>query len=446
MAQPILMPNVGISVESCILTTWNKKKGDTVKEGDLLFTYETDKTTAEENATADGVILDLFFEEGDDIPVMTVIGVIGQPGEDISEFAPKAEEEAAPAAAAEAPAAPVAAAPAAVEAPAAPAAVAGDSVRVSPRARMLAAKAGVDPRFAVPTGAEGRVVEADIRALIANGPTATYAAGAAFSGEGGTGIGGKFSVADINAAPAAAAEAPAAPAAAYVDEKMSGVRRAIAKSMTKSLTTIPQLTHTLTFDATEIMSFRKKVKENGEALGLNNITLNDIILFAVSRVLAKPEHRALNAHTLEGDTVRYFSSVNLGIAVDTEKGLLVPTLFDADKKSLNEISKEAKALASAAQKGTATPDMLSGGTFTISNLGSFGIESFTPVINPPQTGILGVDGISTRVKMVNGELKGYQAMGLSLTYDHRVVDGAPASRFLVDLKNTLENFSILLCK
>ncbi|MBR4465896.1 2-oxo acid dehydrogenase subunit E2, partial [bacterium] len=239
---------------------------------------------------------------------------------------------------------------------------------------------------------------------------------------------------------------PAAPAAAYVDEKMTGVRKAIAKSMTLSLSTIPQLTHTLTFDATEILAFRKKVKANAEALGLANITINDIVLFAVSRVLAKPEHRALNAHVLEGDVVRYFSSVNIGIAVDTEKGLLVPTLVDADKMSLNELSKKAKELAVACQTGKATADMLHGATFTVSNVGSYGVENFTPVINPPQTGILGVDGITTRVRVVDGEIKTYQAMGLSLTYDHRVVDGAPASRFLVDVKNTLENFTVLLSK
>jgi pyruvate dehydrogenase E2 component (dihydrolipoamide acetyltransferase) len=144
--------------------------------------------------------------------------------------------------------------------------------------------------------------------------------------------------------------------------------------------------------------------------------------------------------------MRYFTNVNLGIAVDTPKGLLVPTLHNANMKSLNEISSEAKKLAKTCQDGAATPDMLQGGTFTISNLGSFGIESFTPVLNTPQVAILGVNTITTRVKEVNGEIKTYPAMGLSLTYDHRALDGAPASRFLVDLKNALENFSILLSK
>ena len=170
------------------------------------------------------------------------------------------------------------------------------------------------------------------------------------------------------------------------------------------------------------------------------------MLYAVSRVLKNEAHRDLNAHLINGDTMRYFKNVNLGIAVDTPKGLLVPTLHGANIKSLNEISAEAKKMAKTCQEGAATPDMLQGASFTISNLGSFGIESFTPVINTPQVAILGVGTIVTRVREVAGEIKTYPAMSLSLTYDHRAVDGAPASRFLVDLKNALENFSILLSK
>lgn len=449
MATPVMMPNVGITVESCILTTWHKKKGDAVKKGDVLFTYETDKSTLDEESPVDGIMLEQFFGEDADVPTMTNVCVIGQEGESTAEFAPAGAEEA-PAAEAPAedaaPAAPVAAAPAAVPASASAAIAGADGfVKASPRAKALADKSGVDVHFAAPTGPEGRVIERDVRSLIENGPSATYAAAGAFAGEAGTGIGGKFSVGDIGAAPAASAAA-AAPAAEYVDEKMPTIRKTIAKQMVSSLSTAAQLTHTLTFDATEIMAFRKKLKAGAEDMGLNNITLNDIILYAVSRTLCKPEHRALNAHLLNGDTMRYFTGVNLGIAVDTPKGLLVPTLHNADKKSLNEISKEAKELASTCQSGAATPDLLQGASFTISNLGSFGIESFTPVINTPQTGILGVDTITTRVREVGGEIKTYPAMGLSLTYDHRAVDGAPASRFLKELKFNLENFSILLSK
>ncbi len=447
MATPVMMPNVGITVESCILTTWHKKKGDPVKKGDVLFTYETDKSTLDEESPVDGIMLEQFFEEDADVPTMTNVCVIGQEGESTAEFAPAAASEApaAEAAASEAPAAPTtpAAAPAAAVAATAPAGADG-FVKASPRAKTLAAKSGVDVHFAAPTGPEGRVIERDVRNLIENGPSATYAAAGAFAGQAGTGIGGKFSVGDIGAAPAAAAAA--APEAEYVDEKMPTIRKTIAKQMSSSLSTAAQLTHTLTFDATEIMALRKKLKAGAEGMGLANITLNDIVLYAVSRTLCKPEHRALNAHLLNGDTMRYFSGVHLGIAVDTDRGLLVPTLHNADKKSLSQIAKEAKELASVCQSGSATPDLLQGASFTVSNLGSFGIESFTPVINTPQTGILGVDTITTRVREVDGEIKTYPAMGLSLTYDHRAVDGAPASRFLKDLKYNLENFSILLCK
>lgn len=447
MATPVMMPKVGITVETCILTEWHKKKGDAVKVGDVLFTYETDKSTIDEESEVEGIMLEQFFAEGDEVPCMVNVCAIGNEGDSVEEFRPAkegAEEPApAPAPAAEATPAP-AEAPAPVAAPAAPAAAPGEFVKASPRAKALAKKAGVDYRFATPTGAEGRIVEKDVRALMAAGPAATYAAGAAFEGQAGTGLGGRFSVSDIGAA--APAAAPAAPAAAYTDEKLSGVRKAIAKSMTTSLTTIPQLTHTLTFDATEIMAFRKKVKAGGEELGLGNITLNDIVLYAVSRVLKKEEYKALNANLLNGDTMRYFTNVHLGVAVDTPRGLLVPTLRNADQMSLNEISAATKELAKAAREGTLSPDLMSGASFTISNLGSFGIESFTPVINPPQTGILGVDTITTRVKEVDGEIKTYPAMGLSLTYDHRALDGTPASRFLVDLKKALENFSILLSK
>ena len=204
-----------------------------------------------------------------------------------------------------------------------------------------------------------------------------------------------------------------------------------------------QLTLNASFDATNIMEFRKQVKANKDKLGLENITINDIILYAVSRTVLN--HRDCNAHFLD-DTMRYFNTVNLGVAVDTPRGLMVPTLFNAERKSLNEISKEAKSIAQMAQSGNINPDLLQGGTITITNLGTLGIESFTPVINPPQTCILGVNTLETRVKNVNGEMKMYQAMTLSLTFDHRALDGAPAARFLQELCRNLENFSILLAK
>jgi len=188
------------------------------------------------------------------------------------------------------------------------------------------------------------------------------------------------------------------------------------------------------------MAARARLKADPETAG---ITVNDIILYAVSRVL--PRHRDLNAH-LVGDEMHYFRGVHLGVAVDTPRGLLVPTLFDADKMSLAEISAAVKKLIETAKGGAISPDLLRGATFTVTNLGSLGVEVFTPVINPPQTGILGVCAIVERVRTRDGALQAYPAMGLSLTYDHRALDGAPASRFLRDLTNNLERFTLLLAR
>lgn len=422
MATVVIMPRQGQSVESCIITKWNKKVGDSVAEGDILFSYETDKASFEEEAKVAGTLLAVFAEEGDDVPCLDNVAVIGNPGEDISEFAP-GSADAAPAEAA-APAAE--AAPAEASAPAAPAAATGsvaegERIKISPRAKGIAENQNLDVAKATPTGPDGRIIERDILELSKLGDAAI-------------------------AAPAASAAAPAAPAAsaaAYEDVPLPNIRKVIAKSMHASLSEMAQLTHSFSFDATQVMAYRKIVKENAEKLGLANITFNDIILYAVSRVILN--HKDMNAHFL-GDKMRYFTDVNLGMAVDTPRGLLVPTIFGANKMSLNEISIAAKDLAKQAQEGTISPDLLTGASFTVSNLGTFGVEHFTPVINPPQTGILGVNNIQTKLKMVDGEAVPYQAMGISLTYDHRALDGAPASRFAQELCKTLENFMALLAK
>lgn len=444
VANVVIMPKQGQSVESCIIAKWHKQKGDTVAEGDVLFTYETDKATFDEEAKVAGILLDVFFEEGDDVPCLTNVCAIGKEGDDTASLRPGgAPLEAAPVAEAPKAAAPVA--------PVAATAAAGSSAKISPRARGLAARRGVDASMATPTGPNGRIIERDVQTLIDNGTGFLSAAADGFKpGMVGTGIGGRVRVEDLTAAPEAApakaAETAAAPAAAvaeFEEVKIPNIRKVIARSMHASLSEMAQLTLNSSFDAAEIMAYRAKVKNNMETLGLANITLNDIILYAVSRVLKN--HKDLNAH-FTGETMKYFNVVNLGMAVDTPRGLMVPTLFGADKMSLNEISVKSKELAKACQAGTISPDLLSGGSFTVTNLGSMGIESFTPVINPPQTGILGVDTITTGVREVGGELKPYKKMGLSLTFDHRAVDGAPAARFLQELTKVLENFSILLAK
>ena len=242
-----------------------------------------------------------------------------------------------------------------------------------------------------------------------------------------------------------AASAASTPDAEYEDVKLPNIRRVIAKSMHASLSNMAQLTLNASFDASEIMSYRASLKANGEKLGMNNITLNDMVLFAVAKTLLG--HRDLNANYLDDkDVMRYFSHVNLGVAVDTPRGLLVPTVFRADTLSLNELAAQTKSVIKDAQAGTINPDLLRGASFTVTNLGSLGIESFTPVINPPQTGILGVDTITRRVKIVDGKDVFYNAMGLSLTFDHRALDGAPAAKFLKELCANLENFNLLLAK
>ena len=431
MATVVIMPRQGQSVESCIITSWAKKVGDEVKAGDVIFSYETDKSSFDETTEAEGVMLAQFYGEGDEVPCLENVCVIGAAGEDISQYtkggaapeAPKAEE-AAPAEKKEAEAKKE-------EAPVAAPKEDGGRVFASPRAKALAEKAGVDYRLASPTGAEGRIIERDIEALLDKGVEAVAAAPEAPKAE---------------AAPAAkAAEAPKTEEAVeFEDVKLSNVRKVIARSMHDSLANSAQLTLNMSFDATEIQAFRAGVKANGEALGLANITLNDVVTFAAAKTLKDfPE---LNAHFLD-DKIRLFKEVHMGVAVDTERGLLVPTVANASKMSLNEFSKACKELINEAKGGHINPDKLAGGTFTVTNLGSFGIESFTPVINPPQVAILGVCGITTKVKAAkDGSLSAYPAMGLSLTIDHRAVDGAPGAKFLKALCTNLEHFNQLLAK
>ena len=425
MATPVIMPRQGQSVESCIITEWVKKVGDTVNEGDVLFAYETDKAAFEEPAKVSGTLLAVFFHEDDDVPCLTNVAVIGNPGEDFLEFDPNggtaaAAEEAAPEVKQE-------------EVTAEAVVTAKSANGVSPRAKAAAEKLGVDASQAAPTGPHGRVIERDVIELAKSART-------------GTGIAGRVTVEDLAAPVETVKETQKAAAvveAEYEDKKLSNIRKVIARSMHESLSNMAQLTHNSSFDATEIMAYRKKIKAAQEKLGVANITVNDIIIYAVSRTLKK--HPDLNAHFL-GDHMRYFKHVHVGFAVDTPRGLLVPTVFNADTKSLEEIAVEAKTLAAQAQSGSIDPAKLTGASFTISNLGNFGVEHFTPIINPPQTGILGVDCIIERVRTKDGQIEVYPAMGLSLTYDHRAVDGAPASRFLMDMRVALENFTALLAK
>ncbi|MCL2703853.1 MAG: 2-oxo acid dehydrogenase subunit E2 [Defluviitaleaceae bacterium] len=403
MACAVVMPKAGISVESCVIGQWRKKVGDSVSEGEILFDYETDKATFECESTAAGTLLEIFFDGGEEVPCLTNVCAIGNAGEDISALRPFINAEAVTpepqAANAFIPAADVTPQPSIAAA-------------VSPRAQKLADRLNIDPNSILPSGPRGRVIERDIQTAVQN----------------------KDVTMALQPAPQTASE--------YTDEKFTQIRKVISAGMTRSLSEMAQLTHHHSFDASTILEFRKQCKSSGAALMLNNITLNDIILFAVSRILKS--HSCLNAHLLGGDTIRKYSAVHIGVAMDTPRGLIVPTVFDADKKSLAGISEEVKRLSDTARNGNISPDFLQGATFTVSNLGSTGVEMFTPIINPPQVAILGVCGVQAKVRIGASGIETYQSMGLSLTYDHRAVDGAPASRFAADLCRSLEEFMLLL--
>lgn len=425
MATAVVMPKAGISVERCIIGKWYKKVGDSVAEGETLFNFETDKASFECTSTASGTLLEIFFGDGEEVPVLIPVCAVGNTGEDVSALRPNGDT---PQTAATGK--PVTAA--VQMSPASPTAASTGSGtgNISPRAQGLAKQLHLDPSDAVPTGPHGRIIARDIDALAA-------------ADKGGPGIGGRVFDTDTNkeTAPAQVSAKPER-LPVFTDEKMSNIRRAISKAMTASLQNAAQLTHHHSCDATELLDLRQQFKTSDEKLGLTGISLNDMVLFAVSRTLRN--HPNLNAHLLNGDTLRLFSGVQLGVAVDTPRGLMVPTIFDADKKSLLEISREAKELAALCRTGSISPDLLQGGSFTVSNLGSLGVEMFTPIINPPQVAILGVCGTTPRVRNGADGIDVYQSMGLSVTYDHRAVDGAPASRFAQELVYNLEHFIMLL--
>lgn len=426
MAVGVVMPKAGISVESCIMGMWHVKPGDVVAVGDILFDYETDKASFECESTADGTLLEIFFESGDEVECLINVCAVGSPGDDVSGLRPgdnaAAVKQSEPIMEVEVPEQIIRT-------------VTGSELTgaVSPRARNLAERMKVDVNAAIPSGPRGRIIERDI--LVAS---ESAAAGEGFGGRGEDGF---ISVGTDNkklsaVLPAVSSEAD------YIDEKMTQIRKVIAKSMTKSLTELAQLTNHHSCDATAMLNLRRRFKDNGGGMGLNGISLNDMVLFAAAKTLLA--HPDLNAHLLNGDILRKFSGVHLGMAVDTPRGLMVPTIFNADKMSLAELSQTAKELAEQAKSGSISPDLLQGASFTVSNLGVLGVEMFTPVINPPQVAILGVCGTTSKVKEINGKIEIYQSMGLSLTYDHRAVDGAPASRFAKDLGKNLENIDLLL--
>jgi pyruvate dehydrogenase E2 component (dihydrolipoamide acetyltransferase) len=413
MATTVIMPKQGQSVESCIIVSWKKHAGDAVKAGDILCEVETDKATFEVESPAAGTLLAIFHEQGADVPVLTPIAAIGKPGENTDGLRSAG-------AASPAPTAPAAAAQAA--APSTPSAVptpSGDEkLKASPRAKALAAAKGIALAGLRGTGPGGRIIERDVQSVARDGgrPTARMATD---------------EVREI---------------------KVTGIRKLISERMLASLQTTAQLTMHTTADARTLQSLRRKFKESPESMGLRDVNINDMVLYAVSRVLT--QYPDLNA-IFVGDTVKLHAAVHLGFAVDTPKGLMVPVIRNAHDLSLRDVSREAARLIAGCRGGGITPEEMAGGTFTVTNLGTFGVHGFTPVLNTPQVAILGVGAIVPGPVMGDNGAKSAEyvgavsfipQIGLSLTINHQVVDGAPGARFLQALAADIARFDLLLAK
>lgn len=444
MANVVIMPKQGQSVESCIVTEFKKKPGDKVAVGDILFSYETDKASFDEESKFEGTVLACFFKDNDEIPVLTNVMVIGNPGESFAEFAPDgaapAESSAPAEPATEAKEEPQQAGPAAPEA----AVVAG--APVSPRARKLAAEKGVDTAQVAGTGPHGRIIERDVVAAEGSPKTGLAKAIAAQGGfeapSRGSGLAGMVKGADLKVWQANHSEI-AGEGEEFKVEKMSNMRKLIAKSMYNSLHNSAQLTHMLGADARRIQALRKKAKKALEEGRIDaNITINDFVCYAVIKALKK--FPSVNSHCL-GDAMRIFNSVNLGLAVDTERGLMVPAVKKAEDLNITGLSKALKKVADDCKKGSINPDLLASeaASFTVSNLGGYGVEWFTPIINVPQSAILGVGTIVPRPKDLGSGVYAFVPyLGLSLTYDHRAIDGGEATRFLKQVATEIENLEV----
>ncbi|HEX6128719.1 MAG TPA: dihydrolipoamide acetyltransferase family protein [Candidatus Limnocylindria bacterium] len=401
-ARPIRMPRPGQMTEECTLLTWNKAEGDPVARGDVLFEIETDKAVMEVEAFDAGVLLSRLVEEGETVPVNSVVAWVGHPGDEIPDApaappTPSAEDgsgQPEPEAAAE----PEPAAPA----PAPPATrteAAIGRLRISPRASRLAVEAGLDPRQLTGTGPEGRIVERDVRLAMAEAPSAPM--------------------------PEARADGEDPP------RPLSRMRRVIAERMTLSATAIPQFQITVAVDVTGLVELRNRLKAEGSAL-----TLTDFILVAVAQSLV--EMPIVNSRT-DGEQLWLRRRVHLGLAVAVPNGLVVAVVRDADHLTIDEIHDRAAGMAAAAREGKLSPDDMTGSTFSISNLGMFGVEHFSAIVNPGESAILAVSS-AIRTPVVIGDGIGIRSiMRLTLSADHRLIDGEIAARFLDDLRRRLEN-------
>jgi len=459
MAHIVIMPRQGNTVESCVIVDWHKKEGDPVQADTPICDVETDKATFEVVAGAEGILLKILHETGDDVPVLQPIAVIGKADEDWQAILAKAGG---------------------VTAGTSQAGATADAPAVSPRARNLAAREALDLNAVAGTGPGGRIIERDVQAVLEGRPPMTAAARAAMAGTGvaaaipgePSGIGGRIRVSDLGNGSAvqgqtgveASAGMPAGQSTVgasagslsgtkeRTETPIKGIRKLISDRMLESLASTAQFTLNSHARSDRLLDLRQRFKASHPDLGLQTITVTDIILFALSRLL--PLYPFMNAHKLEDKLITY-KAVHLGIAVDTPRGLMVPVIRNADQLSLAQISAEAKRLAAACQQGNINPDELTGSTFTVTNLGALGIESFTPVINIPEVAILGVCGMELKPLAKEGSVTGIvdatdvqfvPHIGLSLTINHQVVDGAPAARFLRALCDEISQIDLWLAR
>lgn len=451
MAHTVVMPRLGNTVESCVVNAWRVEVGQSVQASTSLCEVETDKSSVEVPAGIEGVVLALLAAEGDEVPVLAPLAVVGEPGEEVDptlldqSASAEGTQDAGTPVVEPAPAAPIPAVPAATGQQ-----TGNDTTVFSPRARALAASHGL-PVSAVTAGSgpHGRVIARDVEAAVTAGPGLSRTAAVSPDveryrpGTAGTGIGGRVLAADLVPAPVPGKPIPAEPVPGeWTDTPIRGIRKIIADRMVESLAVAAQLSYHAGAPADGLLALRARLKACDPELGLSAITIGDLVAFAAAKVAAR--HAVINAHVVDG-VLRSFPTVHLGLAVDTPRGLMVPTVTDASALPLKAFSAATKDLAAQCQAGSIPPDLLTGATFTVSNLGSFGVEGFTPIVNLPQTSILGVGAIAPHaVRNPDGSLGLAHRLNLSLTADHRVVDGADAARYLRDLVAAITTIDVTI--
>ena len=445
MATELLMPKLGLTMTEGTIDEWKKKVGDPVQKGEIIYSVATDKLTNDVESECDGVLLKILVQEGETVPCKTLVGWVGAAGEAVPDAAGEAAPAAAPAA--EAPKAEIAGAAVAP----APGREAGAYVPATPYAKKLAREKGFDLAAIPATGYKGVVVARDVLGFT---PAAVPAAEAPKADVKASPLAEKLAGdlgIDLAAVKAAHGRVLAEDILRYLAETrekseeepvreevkpMSGMRKAIARNMLASVQTSPTVTFNLGIDMSEMKRYREQLKAKEI-----KVSYTDLLVKFVAKALT--EFPLLNC-SVQDNKIIYKHYVNMGVAVALDNGLVVPNIQDADKKSLTEISAEVKELAKLAREGKLPPEKLQGGTFTITNLGMYGIESFTPIINQPEVAILGVNTMEDKVVVLGGEMVIRPIMNLSLTADHRVVDGSVAAQFLQRVKALMENPALML--